>query len=336
MSSLFTKLYSYRQRENRHNKENFLTEILAFCLEHDLKFRSACLLHLGIKEPSGKIEVRTQSSYTDKGRPDVELRWDHAHLLIECKVEHVERKDQLKDYVAILNASNAPQKFLVYLTKYYEEKGSPDGSIPFHLMRWYEIYSRISSEMDSITLQLKDYLKEEGMHQSSEFNKDDQIALRSINYTISKMNEVLDQVKHYYHAEEELGKLSIDSRASAIRNYQSYRDFKYFTDHQGYQYTLSFGFSWGEDENVNLYLNFYFPTDRQQNKHKKYAERIGEVWTGANKTEYNGNPVVGFSKPLKDYIEKSEQIPAMVQLFKDWINQVVWLKKQLPDIVDVV
>ena len=38
MSSIFDRIYSYRARENKDSKENFLIEIFAFCLQTDELF----------------------------------------------------------------------------------------------------------------------------------------------------------------------------------------------------------------------------------------------------------------------------------------------------------
>ena len=121
MKSIFTRTYQYREREKKNNLENYLIEIFAFCLENDKIFRRDYLSEIGFNINTD-ISISTQSSYKDLGRPDIEINNANSIILIECKIESKERTNQLKDYLKILRKSKLENKWLIYLTKYYETK----------------------------------------------------------------------------------------------------------------------------------------------------------------------------------------------------------------------
>src|ERR1035437_1028350 len=101
--SVFSKIFSYRERERISPLENYLTEIFAFCLERDFKFRKvffSSLLDIELQESVFKIS--TQNEYEGFGRPDIEISFNDTAILFECKVEASERNNQLNDYASIL------------------------------------------------------------------------------------------------------------------------------------------------------------------------------------------------------------------------------------------
>jgi hypothetical protein len=84
--SVFTKVYSYRERENKNSKENFLTEIFAHCLYSDKNLLNNFFKQLKI-ESDAEVIIKTQSSY-EFGRPDIEINIPATNtcILIECKI----------------------------------------------------------------------------------------------------------------------------------------------------------------------------------------------------------------------------------------------------------
>src|ERR1035437_9767476 len=117
--SVFSRVFSYRQRENHSPTENYLTEIFAFCLESDIGFRNDFLKELEIPFSEESIKITTQEIYETYGQPDIEINFGDTCILIECKVEANERLNQLEDYCLILcNEKKHSNKHIVYLTKY--------------------------------------------------------------------------------------------------------------------------------------------------------------------------------------------------------------------------
>ena len=69
--SIFSKIYSYRESENKNSKENYIIEIFAHCLQTDSKLLNEFLEYLDIKADK-ETNIRTQSIY-EFGRPDIEI-----------------------------------------------------------------------------------------------------------------------------------------------------------------------------------------------------------------------------------------------------------------------
>lgn len=89
--SVFSKIYSYRERENKDSKENFLIEIFAHCLQTDKKLLQDFFRKLNLQITNESI-IKTQSIY-EFGRPDIEINIPETKtcILIECKIEHFEK-----------------------------------------------------------------------------------------------------------------------------------------------------------------------------------------------------------------------------------------------------
>lgn len=193
--SIFTKIFSYRQRENHSPLENFLTEIFAYCLQTDSLFRedffTSCLnIQL---EKLVDINIKTQEEYEGFGRPDIEVNYKETTILFECKVEANERFNQLEDYASILNKHKlkTKKKHIVFLTRYFEHKEITDKNIRLHLLRWYSVFEIISERHLQITNELKKFLKEQGMEKIKNFTIQDLLAMKIIPETITKMDELL-------------------------------------------------------------------------------------------------------------------------------------------------
>ncbi|MFM2337270.1 MAG: hypothetical protein RL115_463, partial [Bacteroidota bacterium] len=111
--SVFSKIYSYRERENKDSKENFLIEIFAHCLLADKKLFSDFLDLLELQADK-EASIKTQSTY-EFGRPDIEINLPSTNtcILVECKIEHFERANQLEDYKKILAGKKVASRHLV-------------------------------------------------------------------------------------------------------------------------------------------------------------------------------------------------------------------------------
>ncbi len=193
--SLFQNLYKYKQSEKRNSKENFLTEIFAYCLEKDEKFKTAFLVKIGIKEKVSLFEINTQVSDEESGKPDISIRLNKdTYILIECKVDSQQGEGQLERYSKILHKDKSSKKYLVFLTKLFESTADfPD--IQFKAIRWHEIFDLIKSPDNIITQELYHYLVKEKMSTKITFHKSELNAIRSYNETISKMDEFLERMK---------------------------------------------------------------------------------------------------------------------------------------------
>lgn len=331
IESFFSKIYSYRESENKHSKEIFITEIFAHCLQEDEKLLKDFLKQFNI-EPDEKTTIKTQSIY-DFGRPDIEINIPSTKtcILIECKIEHFERPNQLDDYKKILESKRITNRHLIYLTKYYDFRENDNKKIKFHLHKWFDIFQIINEKNSEISLELKSFIKDENMSESKNFTYSDLTALKSISGSIRKMDEVLDGIKKYY--EPRIGTLSKESARSTRMKDEWYCTWQTFNHPLNYRFEIEFGFWWNDE--ISIGTRIYIHTSekfRNTETYLKLFRKLLKTWD----VEYgDGYTTIDKLKPIAQFIiEEDEQIPAMVDYLKLCIDELVTLKNGDPKIFE--
>ncbi len=246
-SNLYSRLFAYRQRENNTPLENFLTELFAYCLDTDKKFRDAFLKSCLKISAYAEYEVSTQNDYEKMGRPDIELELDKYYILIENKVDSAEGLDQLNRYSSILRQykGDNKEKIVVFLTKLYEQKQLKDKSIKLIAVRWHNIHDLISSKNNETTRELKKFLTENNMNRNLNFSLQNVQSIKTIPEILIKMDELLNRFKKPF--KEHFGGFSPNaSRSSGLSDkfYQNYVELSF----NSLKYRLNIGFNWYEDE----------------------------------------------------------------------------------------
>jgi hypothetical protein len=196
MASFFQRLYKYKQSDRRHQKENFLTEILAHCLLTDKIFQSKFVSLINCNEKINSFQCKTQTTNEEFGKPDVFIKInDNTCILIECKVDTTQQETQLKRYSDILLNDISKNKHLVFLTKYFEETENFPSSIAFSHIRWYQIFDILTESSNEISKELYNYLIEEKMSTKISFNKAELNSIKNFQETLAKMSEFLIRTK---------------------------------------------------------------------------------------------------------------------------------------------
>jgi hypothetical protein len=194
--SFFERLYTYRQKDGKNDRENFLTELLAEMLRNSRPIALRLLNKAGIPPiaASTALIIETQARYQE-GIPDLVVRTldNSILLLVECKLEAAEGDSQLARYEAILKRLLPAHGATLYLTKYYE--APREGHPLTRYMRWYDVY-RMASELSGGGLleDFKAYLACHSLHHPMSFTTTDLLALESIRGTIRTMDEALSGV----------------------------------------------------------------------------------------------------------------------------------------------
>lgn len=329
IESVFSKIYSYRERENKDSKENYLIEIFGHCLLTDKKLCTSFLELLDL-ELENEFSINTQTIY-DYGRPDLEINLLESNtcILIECKIEHFERENQLDDYKKILLEKNVRKRHLVYLTKYYEHRDNDIKQINFDLIKWSDIYNLIDNQNTPITQELKNYLKDENMAESKNFNYNDITSLINITGTIRKMDEVLDSIKDYY--EKTIGTLSKDSARSTRM-----KDSWYVTFHSvgkpNFKFSIDLGFIWWWGD-VYLGARIWLPKATKYKDTEYYKQIFSKQLKDWEFEELDNAYIFGNYKLLTQFIiEEDEQIPEMRTFLKTCIDKLNTLKNADPKI----
>ena len=329
--SIFSKIYSYREKENTNSKENFIIEIFAHCLSTDLKLLNDFLEYLDL-EADEKTTIKTQSIY-EFGRPDIEINIPSTNtcILIECKIEHFERPNQLEDYKRILETKAKSKKHLVYLTKYYDFRENKNKKINLHLIKWFDIYQIIDQKNTLLSQELQSYIKDENMSESKNFTYTDLTVLKNITGTIRKMDEVLDGIKEYY--ESKIGALSKDSARSTRLKDEWYSTFQGFGhSSSSHFFSISFGFIWWDDE-IWLGSRIWVSTAEKYKRTNEYLKLFKRVLKNWEFEKFDNCVTIGNYKPIAQFIiDEEEQIPAMVEFLKLGVDKIESLKKVDPKI----
>lgn len=324
--SIYSKIYSYRQRENKDSKENYIIEIFAHCLQTDNKLLKDFLSYFDITSLD-IINIKTQSIY-EFGRPDIEINIPSQKIciLIECKIEHFERPNQLNDYKKILELKPNTKRHLVYLTKYYDGRQNSNKNLKLHLLKWFDIFQIINEENTNLTQELKSFIKDEGMSESKNFNYTDLTVLKNFTGTIRKMDEVLDGIKQYY--ELKIGILSKDSARSTRLKDEWYSSYQIITKQNKYWIRISIGFIWWDDEiwvgtRVDMSLSEKY---KNVDNYKKLFKQVLRGWKVVEDMD-NHFSIENCKQVAQFIIDEEEQIPEMVKHLKEGIDKLAILKK---------
>ncbi len=330
IESIFSKIYSYREIENKHSKENFIIEIFAHCLQTDEKLLSDFLSKFNL-EPDEGTTIKTQSIY-EFGRPDIEINipFTKTCILIECKIEHFERPNQLEDYKKILESKRVSNRHLIYLTKYYDFRENENRKINFHLLKWFDIFQIIDQSNSKLSQELKLYIKDEDMSESKNFTYTDLTVLKNITGTIRKMDEVLDGIKEYYEAR--IGLLTREAARSTRIKEEWYCTWQEFKNPPNYRFDIEFGFIWW-DEEIWLGTRIYVPTSEKYKNTETYIKLFKKVLRTWEVEEFDNCFTIHEYKPIAQFIiDEEEQIPAMVEFLKKCVDKLETLKKFDPKI----
>ena len=206
MSSLFSRLQSYRSRPERDSKEDFFTEALCYVLEKNpIVLESYARFIWGDYFPNGSIETKSLEIKTQvklgKRRPDVlitfqiEGRETPYKIYCEHKVDSSEGYHQLKNYHNQLDKNSDR---LIYITKYTsgELSAKPDNAF-----RWNQVYTQLELYRehdhvdDSYTIiynELLTYMKDSGMSETKKFSASEMASFTSLPNLMRLIDECLD------------------------------------------------------------------------------------------------------------------------------------------------
>jgi hypothetical protein len=336
MSSIYTRLFSYRQNEKLSPTETFLTEILGYCLEHDKLFLVNFTRLIGLDGCEESLIIKTQSSYSTIGRPDIELYSQNYRIIIECKVDASERENQLSDYSLLLSESKKKNLRLVYLTKYLESKESTLAPNQFVQICWYDVAKIINSDNHYFTIQFKIHLKELNMANIKFFSTLDLAALKTMSATIEKMDDTLDALRPYYT--QNFGSLSKKSARSTRLKDGWYINWQSFYQEKKMSFDITYGYYWffEGDEIPCIGLRIWIPTYGMHFKsnpiYKIFSKEL-KNWISENPIEERDNGIViARYSYLSDFMTSSnneDQLKEIIDFLKnECINPIIRIKEK--------
>ncbi len=210
MQSLFSKLFKYRERENRSPEEDYMTELIAYIFQHHKSILVSFLKECNILQDGEKVECSGVSTQYVLGnsdsRPDIVIKLTKGNkqqsvIFIENKINAEEGPNQLHRYFTYLSKikkKSASSCHLVYVTKHYDSKedldflSSTKNEVSFFQLRWWQIYQLLKpyEEVEIIKEVLK-FMKERGLSMSRKFNSSDISTLMNMNRVKEMIQESL-------------------------------------------------------------------------------------------------------------------------------------------------
>lgn len=155
MTSIFSRIFRYRQSEGRTPREDYFTETFADVLCKSKLFKDVFLMWLFDElelENIRSIRLETQKRFGNL-RPDifvmVRVTDNMSYVaIVESKIDSCVGEGQLEAYDDILSSywPNAESRILVYITKHNEDVGeyeAPD-DVMFRPHRWSELYKKFA------------------------------------------------------------------------------------------------------------------------------------------------------------------------------------------------
>jgi PD-(D/E)XK nuclease superfamily len=195
MTHFLSRLYKYRQSENRNQQENFLTEVFAHCLQIDKSFRQSFLKLAGIDvSPDEEFSCSTQMTHGDQGRPDVTIALPNDLILVECKVDAGEGEGQVEKYLEAMQRDARTRKYFIYLSKTGGPSITQHEAIKIVALHWHDIHECIIDVSSDLTTEFFNLLTDLGM------NKREQLTAASSNFfqdvlkTVEAMDVLIDMV----------------------------------------------------------------------------------------------------------------------------------------------
>ena len=340
--SVFIRIFSYRERCNICPLENFIIEILAFCLEYDIIFRHDFFNTIFPKQISDdNFKIKTQSEYEGYGRPDIEVTFDNTIVLFECKVESKERENQLSNYTKLLVnlKSNFLYKHVFFLTKYFEYKEQSENQVELHLIRWFSICNIIGDQHLDITREFKKFLKENNMEKVKNFNLHDLIAMKSITESMTKMDELLEQFKPEFA--KQFGGYSKDSSRSTGLSEGIYTNYSTL-NYDKKEYWISIGFFWWQwDPKTDLpdvpEVGISIEIPFKKFEHSELIKILNKELLNTTDWKYvldTSNYYYYSTIPLTDFITmRDDNIPAIKKVLQERLNYLYELREKYPQLL---
>jgi hypothetical protein len=307
MNSLFSKIYKYRESSSRNQKENFVIEILSYALKNDSIFSKEFLKYIEL--PNLKISnCDTQISDSEQGRPDISIELNDGTLvLIECKIDSLQGYNQINRYINLIQQNKNKKSKLIYLTK-YQELIDIDSKANFQQIKWQNIHDLLEKSTNTISIEFRNFLIENKMSTDYKFEKHEASAIKSINDTILKLNDLISRIKA----------IAISQKYTNIKNHNVLRK-------------KCFGISFDLNTTINFWIGFYqfenhnemqFGSEITLNNNRNKDKYINSLSKNKYKVFENGSSYLKIETISYFYKEEELDIQKLLKYAEDLIVEL--------------
>lgn len=329
---IYNRLLSLYKRQKNSNKtplEDFTTEIFVGVLEENQELLDKYVNEI-LKIDGSNYSINSQVKYSLCDEKDciidMVIKNEDTICFVENKVNSLEGDRQLERYsklLKVIKQNEGKKIYLRYCTKFYDKKELDD--INFIQYRWSDIYRFLEeyTEENNFIEEYLEFLEEEGMSSAGDFNYQDLIVMSTINSTIAKMDECLDNVKDTlinnfgkpYERDSERLKEIVKSETYKMWVNDIIGDCGSRID---VGFTLESGL---ETQAPFLSVDlFVYPNN---NKYEYIISKQEELESLFDINYSDDDRILfSFEKPLCDFITKESQINLMCDWFNEKINKV--------------
>lgn len=329
---IYNRLLSLYKRQKNTNKtplEDFTTEILVGILEKDQELLDKYVNEI-LKIDGSNYNIYSQVKYSLLNEKDciidIVIKNENTICFIENKVNSLEGERQLERYsklLKIIKQNEDKSVYLRYCTRFYDQKNLED--INFMQYRWSDVYNFLDENMENNNLieEYLEFLKEEGMSSAGEFDYQDLIVMSTINSSIAKMDECLDNVKDTlincfgkpYERDNE--------RLKEIAKSEAYK--MWVNDIIGDKNSrIDVGFTLQNRlETQAPFLSVDLVVDSNNNKYEYIISKKEELENLFDVNYSDDDRILfSFEKSLCEFITKEQQITLICDWFNEKINKV--------------
>lgn len=330
--SLFEKLYSYREKEGKNDRENYLTELFAGVLRLNPTMATALLRRAGLGEAGeaiGPLVIETQTRHPE-GIPDLTIRSPDSRLLllVECKIEAGEGDDQLARYEAILTRLQPQRGAVLYLTKYYEAPQA--GHTQVRYLRWYEVYQladAVALPNGEILQGFKDYLTYHSLNHPMSFTTTDLLALESIRGTIRTMDEVLTGIEQLVR--ESMSDINQKTASRSGKLWDGWYGMK--AERHGVKFEVGFWSNGGQPAVCFFIVETGYPVaEPVDSLGVGFQSALREAWKLPTETDLR---YLELSKPMTSFMtgrQDGADVQAMRTWFVERMQELMAVQKRYP------
>lgn len=336
MEGIFNKLFKIKLNSHNNPYEDYLTELLCYCLQNDKEILNDFLLKFKIYTPNPEEEylsfhtqekLKALPNHHCESRPDMVLNFENATIYFENKISSGEGNKQLKRYAEHLNELDVTNKILVYITRDYDKKNiykiteNCTSSIKFIQLRWFEVFHLLKKHKEKpLILELLKFLKDLKLSMNNQFTPTDLITLNSFSNTLNLIDETMfGDVSSLFKKTNG----SISQPLTCFTNFKRYDRYIYTSD-QNYKLWCGLGY-WMNSKNEKEYpeLGLVLEVSPNSSKRKEIIQIFKEIrekrenWKSyslENNTAWSG---IYIQESLQTFISSENQIIDIQNYFKE-------------------
>ena len=349
MSGIFSSLYNLRLKSPHNPLEDYLTEILKYCLERDVELLQKFHIHFGIYEApfetysfTTQFKLKALDNHHQGSRPDIALFLEDATIYFENKINSGEGDEQLKRYAEHLAIGDNKPGTLVYITKDYDPKSEEyilkecPNRIRFIPIRWHQIFAfLIPFKEKPLVFELLTFMKNIKLSMNNQFSPTDIITLSNF----SPVRKLMDACM-FGEVREEFQRINrgVSQESTSLTQLRDHDRYIYWKNHMD-GLIIGLGF-WMNSENEKPYPEVGImiqvkPSSSKRNEVVNIFNKIldkDDKWEGSNIHDPSKWATIYCRQSLQVFLSKENHIGEIQEYYGDSLKKVEQISIDYPDL----